>query len=243
MPGGNETYMLPHWEDRTDAQRYLEAELNGTQYRSIVCAIHDEYLEKELADRTLVTGQDWYDNDKIYQKNVKTYKIRGIREDVAIAVRFNDDDKYAFGYTNDQFVPETLGDLMEALNFDEFLVPGVVYYELKTEEGWKNIGFEGLTKEMLESLLFADTTVKNDPEADKHSALSIGVEVAGLGIGHHKSIWVTEDGWIGTNLLETGKYFHIGEEKTAAFKKYVMENLPGYEYIYEDDLTGEITIE
>ena len=41
------------------------------------------------------------------------------------------------------------------------------------------------------------------------------------------SLGVTEDGYIVTNILDTGKAFYIGKDKTEAFIKYVESECKG----------------
>ena len=45
------------------------------------------------------------------------------------------------------------------------------------------------------------------------------------------SFSVQEGGYIKTNILDTGKLFYIGEDKTQSFVDYVTEHCEGYELV------------
>ena len=54
------------------------------------------------------------------------------------------------------------------------------------------------------------------------------------------SLGVTENGYLTTNILNTGKAFFIGAEKAQMFMDYVIENCEGYDIIYiERDILPE----
>ena len=59
-------------------------------------------------------------------------------------------------------------------------------------------------------------------------------------LGMNKSITLTEDGYLISNIFETGKWFYIGQEKGNEFIKYVTENCDGYVYVY-DEPDGNVT--
>ena len=66
--------------------------------------------------------------------------------------------------------------------------------------------------------------------------MNIGISVNLFG---YKNIVMTVDeyGYLTTNILSSGKYFHIGEEKAKKFISYVEDNLEGYiiKYVYNEE--------
>ena len=96
----------------------------------------------------------------------------------------------------------------------------------------KDIDFE-----MIRTMLLDDMTVPGEPFAETGKrVLSIASSVNVLG-NHYMAMWLTEDGYLGTNLVEQGAYFRIGEEKVKAFVAEVRKH-QAYRYIYEE-LDGE----
>ena len=70
------------------------------------------------------------------------------------------------------------------------------------------------------------------PDTDRgRTVISIGADY--LGIGMNKGIFLTEEGYLWTNILETGKYFYIGKDEVDEFVNYVIDNCDGYIYIYD----------
>ena len=62
--------------------------------------------------------------------------------------------------------------------------------------------------------------------------ISINFELLGY---KNISIGITEDGYITTNILDTGKAFFIGPEKATEFMDYVLETCDGYKIVYKDN--------
>ena len=62
--------------------------------------------------------------------------------------------------------------------------------------------------------------------------MSISVDIPIL--GRNSSIWLTEDGYLCTNILGTGKAFYIGEEKVAEFIYYVVMHCPDRTVVVHD---------
>ena len=89
-------------------------------------------------------------------------------------------------------------------------------------------------------MLLDDLTAKNVDNYDSmnfFNKMSINVFIPVLGY-ENISLSVTEDGYITTNILDTGKAFYIGEDKTDMFIEYVLNNCQGYEIIYIQDDEG-----
>ena len=147
-------------------------------------------------------------------------------------------------YRNSWYKPATLGEFIDALNLRENLSVGTVYYDYFDENNEHvNVEFTGLTVDKVFEMLLFDGSIANVENYDTmwfHRIMGISVDVAVLGY-KNISIAVTEEGYVTTNILDTGKAFYIGEEKVQAFVNYVMENCEGLEirYIYETEATKE----
>ena len=68
--------------------------------------------------------------------------------------------------------------------------------------------------------------------------MNVSVNVPMLGY-ENINLGFTEDGYIITNILDTGKAFFIGKDKTEVFKNYVINNCQGKKLIYVYDGIGE----
>ena len=55
--------------------------------------------------------------------------------------------------------------------------------------------------------------------------IDISVSIPELGY-KNQALWVTEEGYIVTNILDSAKAFYIGPEKAKAFVEYMYNNVP-----------------
>ena len=85
---------------------------------------------------------------------------------------------------------------------------------------------------MVWEMLFSDRNLKNVKDYDSMNfgkeliSVSINIELLGY---ENISLTVTEDGYLTTNILDTGKAFFIGKEKAENFAEYVSENCKAVE--------------
>ena len=90
-------------------------------------------------------------------------------------------------------------------------------------------------------MLLSDTTLENvyDDREMYVSHMGISVDIPLLGY-ENISLSVTEEGYLTTNILDTGKAFYIGKDKVNAFVDYVLNHCEGVELVYEADLTTSV---
>ena len=69
--------------------------------------------------------------------------------------------------------------------------------------------------------------------------MSVSVSIPVLGY-ENIGLWVNRSGWMGTNILESGKYFFLGTEQIDRFMDYVLEHCEGYEIRYTEGDGAEI---
>lgn len=231
------------WDTMIDTQRFPTLSFGGHEFTTNLIAVHIED-EGELLGTTTMTGSYIKNGEATGEyrtTDVKVYAIRGIDTDVAVAVRFNETDKYSYAYSDDWYTPATLGDFVEKLNLNEYMKTGLCFYENGVGSDSETIVYEDIDTSTVWSMLLDDLTVENDPDftpGQKVMSISVNVDVLG---NHNKSISLTEDGYLYTNLLESGKFFFIGKDKVAKFVDEVTGNHQGYRYIY--DLTGYDAVE
>ena len=115
---------------------------------------------------------------------------------------------------------------------------GTVYYNYYEGNDYKSFEFYGITKEDVWNYLLKGNLESKNVHNDVNwyvpvMGISTNVDILGFG---NISMAVTEDGYLTTNILSTGKAFYIGEDKVSAFMEFVKTKLEGCEivYIYED---------
>lgn len=226
------------WAATGNAGKYMTLNYSDTEYRTCAVVLDDSDKGSSLGDG-IVSGQDPFSLE-MHEMPVEVYAISGIDPKIAVAVRFTEPDQsvhgleHVYAYMNTGYNPATLGDFIRDLDFDNKLEIGLCYMY---QEGKDTIVFENLTKAKLMELLTSCASVENVQEPTTgRKVMSISASLLGMS----KSITLTEDGYLISNIFETGKWFYIGQDKVSEFVKYVTDNCDGYVYVY-DEPDGDVT--
>ena len=169
--------------------------------------------------------------DSIYDKYSGSY------QDIREHVNNISNDNY-FVYISTEFRADTLYSfaLCTGLNnVDDTKYP-VAYYHEKGSN--KTIEFEGIDKKMIRDLLFSDgANNKEVTDADEfltkgehRTIMSLSVSIETIGI-KNKSISITEDGYLWTNILSTARVYNIGKAKAEKIVNYIIGTCKGYELV------------
>ena len=235
--------VLPHWDEMTIVQQFSLLEFNGNQYDGKQGEVPNEMIGERLGTATL-TGFDEY-TDTTHTKDASIYVINTISQECAIALQFEGTTEY-YPYINAYYRPETLGDFINDLNLKELISFGSVWYgdSYTDNEGkfhFDNIEFYDVDDEIIWSMLFSDISLENvyDNNSMLAPLMSVSVDIPVLGY-KNISCWVTEDGYLVTNILDTGKAFYIGKDKVQEFVNYILNNYEGFKIVYVDENGNEI---
>ena len=147
-------------------------------------------------------------------------------------------------YVNENYKVSTLYQLGFETALKQYGSYGSAYYYT---DGGKTIEFQGLDKQKVWDILFEDgqkCTVVKDPDklllnGEFKKKLDIGINIPVLGC-ENKSISVSENGYLFTNILNKALIFNIGEEKAKNIIDYVKNNCKGYELVYREGDNSEI---
>lgn len=220
------------WKETGNAGRYLTVNFANTDYSTCTWALSEDLKGVLLGSGTAV-GQDYFSME-IHRMDVNIYSIKGVDTGCAVAVQFTEPDEsvtgmnYVYAYMNTDYTPDTLGEMINMLNFNDCLKTDFAYMDASDSED--TIVFENLPKEKVMELLEANSAVKNEPDAQTgRKAMSIGTRY----LETNNSITLTEDGYLCTNILAMGKYFYIGKDKVEEFVDYVKNNCDGFIYVYD----------
>ncbi len=202
---------VPQWDEKTISEQFMEFTAHDTVYGSRCSRIADACIGEKLYD-TIVIGFDDY-ADEIRYADASVYRINGISEECAVSVRFQGYDT-GYVYTNRNYFPETLGELMDALNLAET----ISFHALTPTQGESITEFE---RSLLMNLLNNHRDLARVDDDSYHEPLfSISTSVELLGI-RNKSLKITEDGWLTMNIMEVGYSFCIGEDTAAELSEAI----------------------
>lgn len=147
-------------------------------------------------------------------------------------------------YINEDYKVSTLYQLGFETALKQYGSYGSAYYYT---DGGKTIEFQGLDKQKVWDILFEDgqkCTVVEDPDklllnGNFKQKLDISTNIPVLGC-ENKSISISENGYLFTNILNKALIFNIGEEKAKNIIDYVKNNCKGYELVYREGDNSEI---
>lgn len=232
ISSSQDIYEVPRWDDMTVTQKFPYLSFNGYEYSTADKVIPEDKVGKKITSTTL-TGTDRY-TGKTYAINADIYEITGISKNCAVALEFEGYDEL-YVCRNSGYRPETLGQLTDDLNLHKTLTFGKAYATIqKDKNSYAQTEYSGLDGEKVWEMLFSDRELKNVKDYDSMNfgkeliSVSINIELLGY---ENISLTVTEDGYLTTNILGTGKAFFIGKEKAEEFYGYVRENCEGTEKI------------
>lgn len=236
--------VAPRWDEMTICQQFSFVKYNGVNYDCKYGEVPSNMIGESLGSATL-TGKDVY-TDKTYTKKASLYVINTISQECAIALQFEGTTEY-YAYINSYYRPETLGNFINDLNLKEFISFGSVWYdyEYTDEKGklqFESIEFPNVDDETIWSMLFSDTSLENvyTDNFSYQSIMEISVDIPILGY-KNISCSVTEEGYLVTNILDTGKAFYIGKEKVQEFVNYIINNYEGFKIVYVNEDGNEIS--
>ena len=222
-------YEVPSWDDMTVTQKFPYLSFNGYEYSTADRTVPEESAGKKITSATL-TGTDSR-TGKTYAINADIYEITGISKNCAVSIKF-EGYKELYVCRNSGYRPETLGQLTDDLNLRETLTFGKAYATVKKGDTYTETEYSGLDGEKVWEMLLSDRELKNVKDYDSMNfgkeliSVSINIELLGY---ENISLAVTEDGYLTTNILDTGKAFFIGKEKAENFAEYVSENCKAVE--------------
>lgn len=160
---------------------------------------------------------------------VDIYSLRGLSEELALGVKFKDDDRI-YTYVCNSYIPGTLGEFLEAIDYDNTVSYGGIYLPTGTFP----INSENAAD--IKNYLFSDKSISNVMNADGEATgecIVTSIHCHELGMnGNH--LYIHESGHITTNLIGYEYSFFVGKDAVADF----LENSYNITFEQIKQLTG-----
>ena len=227
------------WEYKLTYEKYYTVKYNGNDYRTRARAINESLLGEVLGTCT-AQGVDSY-TDKTYTETFNVRKINGVSEEKMIAVGM--DNEYYVYFNDEVKCPATFGELLDAYNLSETL-PLVKF---SVNEGYKEKGYYQITDdEYIWQVLSECRNAEFYAEKDKWSRgdrnyLSFTATSEELGV-YKKVFYITEDGYVSTNVFNYSYVYYIGEDATNKIITHAKNNATeAKREQYEYTIAGTIT--
>lgn len=245
MPAEIRTVSIPteKWKAKNPAEIFGFVNWNKKEYVWKKTTVSKEQLESKLGETT-ITVEETLLNKINYKKKITVYKIKDLREDAVIAVKFKNDAQY-YVYINKKYRPATLGELMEDLNLKDTAVLGDIWYTVTKRK--VGVGGECTTYyfevegEKIWELLLQNATVPNEKEDNLWHKEGIDIPFD-LPLFGYEGVDITlhKDGYLTTRVFEKKQSFNIGKEAVENFMNDVFQNYPAYTKKYDPNTKTDI---
>jgi hypothetical protein len=210
------------WKYKTPAEKYPVVKFNGKQFTAkSQNSIHTEVMG-EVIGSCVAEGLD-PDTGKAYTETFEVRKIKGISEELMIAVG-NEDGFYVYA-VDEKSAPDTLGKLLELYELSQNIELNYVTkcegYEEKEEllldngeKIWQILSGCGDAK-------IDDTSDFFERENRRYLAFTATSEALGV---YNRVIYISEDGYFATNIFDYEYSYFIGKEAAGQIIRYVQKH-------------------
>ncbi len=234
--------IITPWDEQSIIEQYGELSYGDVMYSGRGKQIEFDMLLNELGQYT-VCGFDEI-NQIRHTKNATVYSVKDISSECVVAVKIDGMEEY-YIYINAHYKPETLGEFIDDVYLRKLLSFGEVRFNYGEifEDTYINetVVFSNVSDDAIWQILLNDTKLKNvhsDEEFYGAPIISISVNIEVLGY-KNIGLWITDGGYMHTNILDTGKTFYIGEDKLEEFTNFLLDNCEGKRYSYTEGIDTE----
>lgn len=210
------------WKYKTPAEKYPVVKFNGKQFiAKSQNSIHTEVMG-EIIGSCVAEGLD-PDTGKTYTETFEVRKIKGISEELMIAVG-NEDGFYVYA-ADEAAAPDTLGKLLELYELSQNIELNYVTkcegYEEKEEllldndeKIWQILSDCGDAK-------LDDTSDFFERENRRYLDFTATSEALGV---YNRVVYISEDGYFATNIFDYEYSYFIGKEAAGQIISYIQKH-------------------
>ncbi len=234
-----ENALLYPWEYLASGEKYVALEYGGVEYSTVNSEIDGDLIGERLG----VGEGEGYDicEEKAHTSELQVYAIDGVETAKRVAVMI--DGEYYVYRNNEYAPPETLGEFVDdyslaktvplvRFSVSEGYGEGKYYTTEKGADIWALIVENGNAE-------FKD--IDQSEWIDETKLISFTVSSDALGV-YKKAMYVSENGYLWTNMCEWGYTFNIGEDAAKAIIELAKKDAHKAVYEpYEYSVAGQIT--
>lgn len=226
------------WEYKTVEEKYTVLDIDGKEFSGRQREIGAALIGEKLGNYK-VKGYDTYSEEFFYE-NFDVYEITGISSDAVVAVLM--EGKYYVFFSDEKEPPATLGEVL-----DLYSLPNTVElkrFSLKEqgeEDQYFNLNNDDYIWQQLSGCRNAEYVDDDKWRESERDYISFTVTSEALGV-YKRVMYITEDGYLWTNVFDVAYLYDIGKDATAKIIDYVLGNATPGEFLpYMYSLAGTIT--
>lgn len=236
---GAESNRIWPWEYLTDGEKYHTISLDNVTYSIRNCrTIGDEFLGETIGDAEAFGTDDI--TGKKYTATFEVRRIKGIAQEYMVAAG-NDQGFYVY-MVSDFKNPATVGELLENYNLRQ---------NMRLDHFSENTGDDENSDYSIEDDSYvwdvltgcSDAKLCQDDVFNKDGTGYIAFCVSSEALGVYKKvIYISESGYLETNILDYGYTYYIGEKTAREIIDYARKNGSKAEkVVYEASIEGTLT--
>ena len=229
------------WEYKLIYEKFPTIKYNGNEYRTRARTIGENLLGDVLGTCTAKGVDNYRDSNKTYTETFDVRKIEGVSEERLVAIGM--DGRYYVYFNNTEKQIATFGELLDVYNLSETLPLS----KFSVNEGYKEKGDYQISDDAyIWQILSKCRDAEAYSGADKwnrgdRNYLSFTATSEALGV-YKKVFYITEDGYVATNVFNYQFVYFIGEDKANSIITYAKNNSTEVEpEQYEYTIAGTIT--
>ena len=210
------------WEYLTTAEKYVCLDVSGKKFTARQREIPETYIGNKIGSFE-ATGFDNTVDEGIYTENFEVYEIKGISSEELVAAKI--EGKYCVFISDEYNPPSTFGQVMEIYNLSEYIELSRFSFKGEdVEENYHLINDDeyvwSILKTCTDALYYADEMAW---QKSKGNYISFTVTSEALGV-YKRALYVTENGYVWTNVFDGAFIYDIGTEAAASIINYAKEN-------------------
>lgn len=227
------------WKYMTTAEKYVYLDVSGEKFIARQREISESYIGSKIGTFK-ATGFDNTVDEGIYTETFEVYDIKGISSDELVAAKI--EGKYYVFISDEYNPPATFGQVMENYNISEYIELNRFSFKGDdVKENYHLINDDEYVWNVLKGC--ADAPYYADEMAwheSKGNYISFTVTSEALGV-YKRALYVTENGYVWTNVFDGAFIYDIGTEAAASIINYAKENSTETTYEpYHNAIYGKI---
>ncbi len=208
------------WEYKTMAEKYTHMVLDGVEYRTRAQQVSQDHLGDVLG----ICKADGYDTytDKRYIEEFEVHAVKGIEGNNVVAV--NMEGECIVFLRNDNPFPATLGEFIHTYSLADTLPLGR-FSEMEgyTTKGNFLVNDDDYIWQVLSECADAPRIPDDNWNRGDQNYLAFTATSDALGV-YKRAFYVSEDGYVWTNLMEYAYIFEIGTDAAEKIIAYAKDN-------------------
>ena len=226
------------WEYKTIEEKYVKIDVDGQDYIGRKRAVGPALVGEKIGTYTATGYEETADG--VHHQDFEVFEILGVSSKYAVAVLM--ENSYYVFFTECYDPPATLGEILEQCSLPETVE--LSRFSVNRQDAQEQYFILHSDKYIWSVLEECADAPFADPEewwAHERNYLSFTVTSEALGV-YKRVLYVTEDGYLWTNIFDGAYLYDIGTEAAESIIRYATENADAAEYEpYQNTVAGTVT--